>query len=140
LNIQPPRRGDLQAAGAIETSPFLERVPAFVPSSYVSDTALRIAAYRQLAEITTQEQLHRLARDWRDRFGKFPPAVDNLLLLTEIRLAAAKAGIQRIEVREDKVMLTRRGEFILVAGKFPRISSVTIDQHLGEILALLRKL
>jgi transcription-repair coupling factor (superfamily II helicase) len=116
------------------------RVPAFVPGSYIADTALRIAAYRQLAEVTTHEQLHRLAKDWRDRFGKFPLAVDNLLLLTEIRLAAAKAGIQRVEVREDKVMLTRRGEFILVAGKFPRIGSVTIDQHLGEILALLRKL
>jgi transcription-repair coupling factor (superfamily II helicase) len=115
-------------------------VPAFVPGNYVADTALRIAAYRQLAEVTTEEQLQHLARDWRDRFGKFPLAVDNLLLLTEIRLAAAKAGIQRVEVREDKVMLTRRGEFILVAGKFPRISSVTIDQHLGEILALLRKL
>ena len=115
-------------------------VPAFVPGSYIADTALRIAAYRQLAEVTTQEQLHRLAKDWRDRFGKFPSAVDNLLLLTEIRLAAAKANIQRIEVRDDKLMLTRRGEFILVAGKFPRISSVTIDQHLGEILALLRKL
>jgi transcription-repair coupling factor (superfamily II helicase) len=115
-------------------------VPAFVPRSYIADAALRIAAYRQLAEITSQEQLHRLAKDWRDRFGKFPPAVDNLLLLTEIRLAAAKANIQRVEVREDKVMLTRRGEFILVAGKFPRIGSVTIDQHLEEILALLRKL
>jgi transcription-repair coupling factor (superfamily II helicase) len=115
-------------------------VPAFVPGNYIADTALRIAAYRQLAEVTTQEQLHRLAKDWRDRFGKFPLAVDNLLLLTEIRLAAAKAGIQRVEVRDDKVMLTRRGDFILVAGKFPRIGSVTIDQHLEEILALLRKL
>ena len=126
-------------ASVVERRP-KTHVPAFVPGSYIADTALRIAAYRQLAEVTTHEQLHRLAKDWRDRFGKFPLAVDNLLLLTEIRLAAAKAGIQRVEVREDKVMLTRRGEFILVAGKFPRIGSVTIDQHLEEILALLRKL
>ena len=116
------------------------RVSAFIPSSYVSDTALRIAAYRQLAEVTSQEQLHRLAKDWRDRFGKFPTAVDNLLLLTEIRLAAAKARIQRVEVRDGKVMLTRRGEFILFGGKFPRLSTVTIEQHLAEILELLRKI
>ena len=92
---------------------------------------MRIAAYRQLAEVTSQEQLHRLAKDWRDRFGKFPAAVDNLLLLTEIRLAAAKARIQRVEVRDGKVMLTRRGEFILFGGKFPRLGTVTIEQHLG---------
>ena len=116
------------------------RVSAFIPSSYISDTALRIAAYRQLAEVTSQEQLHRLAKDWRDRFGKFPTAVDNLILLTEIRLAAAKARIQRVEVRDGKVMLTRRGEFILFGGKFPRLGTVTIEQHLAEILELLRKI
>ena len=116
------------------------RVSAFIPSTYISDTALRIAAYRQLAEVTSQEQLHRLAKDWRDRFGKFPTAVDNLILLTEIRLAAAKARIQRVEVRDGKVMLTRRGEFILFGGKFPRLSTVTIEQHLREILELLRKI
>ena len=115
-------------------------IPAFVPASYIADTALRIAAYRQLAEITTHEQLQRLSKDWRDRFGKFPTPVDNLHLLTEIKLAAAKANIQRVEVREDKLMLTRRGEFILLAGKFPRLGTVTIDQHLEEILGLLRKL
>ena len=96
-------------------------VPAFIPANYIADTALRIAAYRQLAEVTTQEQLHRLTKDWRDRFGKFSATVDNLLLLTEIKLAAAKANVQRVEVRDDKLMLTRRGEFILVAGKFPRL-------------------
>ncbi len=115
------------------------RVPAFVPNSYISDTALRIQAYRHLAEITTHEQLENLRKDWRDRFGKFPAAVDNLFVLTEIRLAAAKTGVSRVEVREDKLMLTRRGEFILVAGKFPRISTATIDQHLGEIRGLIRK-
>ncbi len=115
------------------------RVPAFVPNSYISDTALRIQAYRHLAEITTHEQWESLRKDWRDRFGKFPAAVDNLFVLTEIRLAAAKTGVSRVEVREDKLMLTRRGEFILVAGKFPRISTATIDQHLGEIRGLIRK-
>jgi len=115
------------------------RVPAFVPNSYISDTALRIQAYRHLAEIATYEQLENLRKDWRDRFGKFPAAVDNLFVLTEIRLAAAKTGVSRVEVREDKLMLTRRGEFILVAGKFPRISTATIDQHLGEIRGLIRK-
>jgi len=84
--------------------------------------------------------LDRLRRDWRDRFGSFPPAVDNLFLLTEIKLAAANAGISRVEVRERKLMLTRRGDFILVAGKFPRLVAPKIEQHLGEILELIKKL
>jgi transcription-repair coupling factor (superfamily II helicase) len=100
---------------------------------------LRIKAYRQLAEITTPEQLDQLRREWRDRFGRFPTAVDNLLLLTAIKLAAAKAGISRVEARERKLMLTRRGDFILVDGRFPRLVADRIEQHLEEVLELTRK-
>jgi transcription-repair coupling factor (superfamily II helicase) len=116
------------------------RVPAFIPTSYVADPALRIQAYRHLAEITTREQWDRLRKEWRDRFGKFPVAVDNLLVLTEIKLSAAKAGLTRVEVREGKLMLTRRGDFILVGGKFPRISTDRIDRQLAEVLELIRKI
>jgi transcription-repair coupling factor (superfamily II helicase) len=114
-------------------------MPAFIPVSYISDTVLRIQAYRHLAEVTTHEQLDRLRREWRDRFGKAPPAVDNLFILTEIKLAAAKRGVTRVEVRERKLMLTRRGDFILVGGKFPRLVANIIEQ-LGEVLGLTKKL
>jgi transcription-repair coupling factor (superfamily II helicase) len=114
-----------------------QRVPAFVPASYISDTALRIKAYREVAEISTREQLDRLRKEWRDRFGKFPTAVENLFLLAEIKLTAAKAGIGRVEVKERKLMLTRHGEFVLVDGKFPRL--VGTPQHLSEVLELIRK-
>ena len=115
-------------------------VPAFIPTSYVSDTTLRIQAYRNLAEISTREHWDRLRKDWRDRFGKFPPAVDNLLTLTEIKLAAAKACVSRVEVRDGKLMLTRRGDFILVGGKFPRLSPDKIERNLAEVLELTRKI
>ena len=114
-----------------------KRIPAFVPANYISDTGLRIKAYREIAEISTREQFDRVQREWRDRFGKFPAAVDNLFLLAEIKLAAAKAGITRVEARERKLMLTRRGEFILVEGKFPRL--VAKPTHLGEVLELIKK-
>jgi transcription-repair coupling factor (superfamily II helicase) len=84
--------------------------------------------------------MERIRRDWRDRFGPLPPAVDNLFLLSEIKLAAAKRGISRVEVREDKLMLTRGGDFILVGGKFPRLVAAGIEQRLREILDLIKKL
>jgi transcription-repair coupling factor (superfamily II helicase) len=114
-----------------------QRIPAFVPANYVSDTGLRIKAYREIAQISTREQFDRVEREWRDRFGKFPIAIDNLFLLAEIKLAAAKTGITRVEVRDRKLMLTRRGEFIVVDGKFPRL--VAKPAHLGEILELTKK-
>jgi transcription-repair coupling factor (superfamily II helicase) len=116
------------------------RVSAFLPRSYISDTTLRIQAYRRIAEITTAEQLERLIKEWRDRFGPFPEAVENLITFTRIKLAAAGEEITRVETRENKLMLTRRGDFILVAGKFPRLVAPGIEKRLPEILELLRKL
>ena len=130
---------DLRARGASETHT-LPRIPAFIPVTYVSDPAMRIRSYREIAELTSREQLERLRGEWRDRFGAFPPAVDNLFALVEMKLAAAESGVSRVEVRERKVMLTRHGDFILVAGKFPRLVGSKIDQHLPEVVELIKKL
>ena len=100
----------------LEVASTLSPLPAFVPSSYVADTALRIAAYRQLAEVTTQEHLHRLARDWRDQFGKFPPAGDGCSFSPrnqgspQPRKPTSSAS-KCVKIEKKKLMLTRRGEF-----------------------------
>src|SRR6184192_1662631 len=138
-----PRNDGFPALGLNVTAgkpSLLERIPAFIPVTYVSDSALRIRAYRNIAEITSHEQLDHLRRDWRDRFGPIPPAVDNLFALIEIKLAAARSGVTRMEVRDRKLMLTRHGDFILVVGKFPRLVAAKIEQQLGEILELIKKL
>jgi transcription-repair coupling factor (superfamily II helicase) len=133
------RASGWRARGASETHT-LPRIPAFIPVAYVSDPGMRIRSYREIAELTSREQLERLRGEWRDRFGAFPPAVDNLFALVEIKLAAAESGVSRVEVRERKVMLTRHGDFILVAGKFPRLVGSKIDQHLPEVVELIKKL
>ena len=140
--VPPTKPMGFPAPNAVEIgkAPLPERIPAFIPVAYVSDPAMRIRSYREIAEITSREQLERLRRDWRDRFGAFPPAVDNLFVLVEIKLAAAESGVSRVEVRERKVMLTRHGDFILVAGKFPRLVGSKIDQHLPEVVELIKKL
>jgi transcription-repair coupling factor (superfamily II helicase) len=66
LDFLATKEGEYLAAGPEKL------VPAFIPTAYISDPALRIQAYRHLAEVTTTEQLQRLRRDWRDRFGKWP--------------------------------------------------------------------
>jgi transcription-repair coupling factor (superfamily II helicase) len=125
---------------AMEADSFPCKIPAFIPNSFISDATLRIKSYREIAQITARDQLDRLQRDWRDRFGPFPAAVDNLVLLTEIKLAAAKSGVSRVEVRERKLMLTRHEDFILVAGKFPRLVAPGNEQLLGDVLELIKKL
>jgi len=114
--------------------------PAFAPQDYISDSSSRIAAYRELNQITTPEQLAALRKSWRDRYGPFPKAVENLLLLTEIKLSSISRKIAAIEVKEDKLMLTRNKDFVLIGGKFPRLNAKTAEAQIKEVLAMIRSI
>ena len=113
--------------------------PAFLPTSYIEESKLRIQAYRQLAGISRPDELETLRETWRDRFGRMPEAVENLLELTALKLLAASHRVQQIEVRGLKVMLTRGGDFVLVAGKFPRLTSRNPVTKVREICRLMEK-
>ena len=113
---------------------------AFLPISYIAESQTRIQAYRRLSEIASQEQLDALRKAWRDRFGPLPETVTNLLLLSEIKIAAAMRKIAVVEVREAKAMFTRGGDYILLGGKFPRLNAKAPDQRLRELAALIRSL
>ena len=114
------------------------KAPAFLPQSYIAESQPRIQAYRRLAEVTTQEQLEALRKTWRDRFGVLPKAAENLLVMTEIKLAAAARRMSVVEVRDDKVMLTRNGAYVQIGGKFPRVAARDPGERLREVLLLVR--
>lgn len=42
---------------------------AFLPRDYISDAALRISAYKDLAAVRTLKEADALLRAWEDRFG-----------------------------------------------------------------------
>jgi hypothetical protein len=48
--------------------------------------------------------------------------------------------VSRVEVRDRKLILTRRGDFILVGGRFPRLVASRVEDHLQEVLELTKKL
>ena len=113
---------------------------AFLPAAYISDARLRIDAYRRVAEASSREQIASLEETWRDRFGPLPPAAANALVLAAIRLEATRRRIPQVEVREGKVMLTRGGSFILVGGRFPRLTASGAESRLREVLSLLEEM
>ena len=117
------------------------RIPAFIPERFMPDAGLRIAGYRMLAEATTQKELKSIIRNWRDRFGKFPPAVDNILRCCELRVAAARSKISAVEIEQSKLKLSRNGQFILLSGKFPRLKdSFDNSAKLREAVKLVKEL
>ena len=115
--------------------------PAFLPGNFMEDTRLRITAYRQLGEVMTRRELDELETQWRDQFGdKLPYPVQNLLTCASLRLAASHAGITDIEIKDRKLMLTRNGKFVMINGKFPRLTEKAGYKQLAETLEMLRTL
>ena len=114
---------------------------AYLPASYMPEARLRISAYKELAELISFKELKALRSRWQDRFGKIPAPVTNLLLATEVKLAAAKANINSVEVRDQRLMLTRNGKYIFLTGKrFPRLSVDNPAEKLLETRDLLKSI
>jgi transcription-repair coupling factor (superfamily II helicase) len=71
--------------------------PVLIPDSYVPDLSLRMALYRRAAELPDTDSIEAFAAELIDRFGKLPQETANLLKVVEAKIAAKKAGIQKIE-------------------------------------------
>jgi transcription-repair coupling factor (superfamily II helicase) len=113
---------------------------AFLPASYIGESRLRIEAYRRIAEAASRDEIDGLEASWRDRFGPLPRAAANALVAATIRIEASARRISMVEVRGEKLMLTCGKNYILVGGRFPRLTAGSPDFTLREVLSILEKM
>ena len=110
---------------------------ASLPHKYISEPQHRIEIYRKLAQATDKSALEVLKQEVRDRFGPLPPSAELLLQIAELKILAGEKGVTAMEVKDDKLMLTRYGDFITLGGKFPRLTKKGPKARLKEIKKLL---
>ena len=115
-------------------------VAAYIPFRYIADARQRIEIYRKMAQATDQAGLKSLKQEMRDRFGPLPPALELLLRVAELKVLASERSITVIEVQEDRLMLTRNNDYIMVGSKFPRLTRKQAGARLKEIEQLLTAL
>jgi transcription-repair coupling factor (superfamily II helicase) len=108
-----------------------------LPENYVTESHHRIEIYRKLAQATEKVALDNLQKELRDRFGPIPPPVELLLAVGELKILAGEKAVASIEVEEDKLKLTRGGDYITLGGKFPRLTKKESKARLKEIKRLL---
>ena len=113
------------------------KVPAYIPMAFVREATQRIEVYRKLAQASDKESLQSLQKELRDRFGVLPPAMELLIHLTELKILASDRDITLIEVKGDKLKLTRNNDYITLGGKFPRLNKKDAVGKMKEIKKLL---
>jgi transcription-repair coupling factor (superfamily II helicase) len=110
-----------------------EFADAYIPASYMAEARWRITAYRELAELQSLAQWEALRAKWKDRYGRWPESVELLLLFNRVRLHAVLVKIAGLEVKEDKLMIMRNNDYVMVGGKFPRLAKTQIKAKILEI-------
>ena len=114
-------------------------LPAFLPAAWLEETKVRITAYREISEASTEKALNALEISWRDRFGRIPDAAARLIEITRIKSLAAAEGIASVEISGQRLMLHRNGDYILLEGRrFPRLQSASPQGKLAEATTLLK--
>jgi transcription-repair coupling factor (superfamily II helicase) len=109
-----------------------------LPVSYVEDEALRVELYRRIAGLATAAGIDEVQAEMRDRFGRPPQAVENMLQVARIRIAASEAGIRDVEVRDNKVYLKNPdGSFRQDHHRFPRIRPGPAPERLRQLLQII---
>jgi transcription-repair coupling factor (superfamily II helicase) len=131
--VQSPKSKEMDEQTVATRSSVTAPASAYIPFKYISDARQRIEIYRKLAQATDKASLQALEKEIRDRFGALPSALQLLLLVGELKILASDRGITAIEVKEDRLMLTRNNDYIMVGSKFPRLTKSEPAARLKEI-------
>ncbi|MBD3233356.1 MAG: DEAD/DEAH box helicase, partial [candidate division Zixibacteria bacterium] len=114
----------------------------YVPDSYIEEKDLRVDLYRRLADSKDYGEVDSILEDTRDRFGEPPDTVFNLFLMSRIRIASNKLGLDRITIKGERIFaefpegakLTKRIVEGFVKSISERIHFYTTDAFQMEIL------
>jgi transcription-repair coupling factor (superfamily II helicase) len=78
---------------------------AHIPEDYIPQEQTRLSLYRRLAQLKSPEQVEEMEEEFRDRFGKLPAEVKNLLYTVKVKTLAAGAGISSISTQKRHILL-----------------------------------
>jgi len=78
-------------------------LPLGFPDEYISNTAERIALYRELDEMQSPEGLEKFRSNLNDRFGALPKESAELLEVIPLRWKAIELGIEKIIIRNNRM-------------------------------------
>jgi transcription-repair coupling factor (superfamily II helicase) len=80
-------------------------VDAYLPKDYVPKEAMRLEAYRKVAQARSDSDLDQILEEWRDRYGPVPAPAAELLAIARLKLALRQAGIEECVYSAGKLRL-----------------------------------
>jgi len=75
------------------------------PDDYIESVEQRLTIYRRLSRLTRVSDIADMKKELVDRYGKLPKSAENMLLKIMLRIFAIKAGVKRLDVTPDVLVL-----------------------------------
>ncbi|MDE7134124.1 MAG: DEAD/DEAH box helicase, partial [Rikenellaceae bacterium] len=104
---------------------------AFIPDSYVSNTAEKIRLYRTIDAIDSPEEADRITSELTDRFGTPPEPVTRLLKVVTLRRKAMMLGFEKAVIKNGFFILHfvgKPGSLYYQSATFASIMSFVASQ------------
>lgn len=101
----------LQVAGTEERRNFVAECviesdfEVLIPETYVENISERVRLYRELDNISTEEELEKFGRKLQDRFGGIPRQVSGLMEIVRMRRWSMAVGVERLLMKNGKMIL-----------------------------------
>lgn len=106
----------------LPVEPKLElELPTYIPENYISDSFQRVAIYRRLLTVTSEEELKELKAELLDRFGRYPPEVENLFTIAQIRLLCRRLGVLSVNLKESRSTVLTAERTFTISGGLPQL-------------------
>ena len=78
---------------------------AYLPESYVPSSSERMSLYRELDNLTQEQQLEEYRKRLIDRFGEPPHEAEELLKILPLKWTAASLGFEKVTLKTGKMIL-----------------------------------
>lgn len=110
-------------------------VEAYLPDSYIYDQQQKIELYKTIRQAGDDSELLDIQGDLIDRFGDYPTAVGNLLLISKLKRRADLALIAQIKRQRDNIMITfslKGSHMVKAADIIKQLAKTHFKATLGE--------
>lgn len=110
-------------------------VEAYLPDSYIDDQQQKIELYKSIRQAGDDAELLDIQGDLIDRFGDYPTAVGNLLLISKLKRRADLALISQIKRQRDNIMITfspKGSRLVKAAEIIKQLAKTHFKATLGE--------
>jgi transcription-repair coupling factor (superfamily II helicase) len=88
------------------------KIPGFIPKDYIPSPYERTALYKRLMDVQSECELNAIKEELIDRFGRYPEDVENLFLISKIRVLALNLNSSEVIQSRDLIRFFRNGKLI----------------------------